>query len=361
MAASSSLSLFTRGQAIEFLERCFGASKASNGGLNISVVCPICRAKTGESNKRKLVIRTDDFRSHCWVCNDPQTKNIYRLVYNHSPELAKQFVSLFGGAYQRFKNKAKPRCVVVDLNTLMEREQSGEFLEEDDNGFSETKEQVVDLPLGFTLLAEWWDKPQKPKSVYFAIQYLKSRGANIADAWYFKYGITDEDRDYRNRVIIPSHDSDGDLNFFTSRTWSDMSRGPKYHNPHFDREHVIFNELNIDWSKELTIVEGPFDLLKANQNATCLLGSSLDETYLLFQRIVHCETPVVLALDNDAKRKTYELAKLFYEYDIKTRIAMVPSSYNDVGQMSKDEFKQILTDASLVTSKALLHYKLKNL
>ena len=32
-----------------------------------------------------------------------------------------------------------------------------------------------------------------------------------------------------------------------------------------------------DWKKELTLVEGPFDLFKCDTNATCLLGSHFTE------------------------------------------------------------------------------------
>ena len=67
---------------------------------------------------------------------------------------------------------------------------------------------------------------------------------------------------------------------------------------------IIFNELNIDWSKELTIVEGPLDLIKTNDNATCLLGSSLTEDMLLFQKIVANKTNIKLALDSDIFSKS---------------------------------------------------------
>lgn len=60
--------MYTRGQAIDFIEKVFGQGSLSNHGANISVTCPMCLQKKGIShNKRKLVIRTDNFLLHCWV------------------------------------------------------------------------------------------------------------------------------------------------------------------------------------------------------------------------------------------------------------------------------------------------------
>jgi hypothetical protein len=62
--------MHTQGQAIDFIEKCFGKSVLSNGGMNASVVCPKCAEKQDNLQKRKLVIRTDDFLTHCWVVGE---------------------------------------------------------------------------------------------------------------------------------------------------------------------------------------------------------------------------------------------------------------------------------------------------
>ena len=111
-------------------------------------------------------------------------------------------------------------------------------------------------------------------------------------------------------------------------------------NPKVSRSEIIFNEINIDWSKELTLVEGPFDLFSCRQNATCLLGSTLNERHRLFSYIVRNRTPVVLALDKDAELKTQKIASLLSSYDIQVRI-MDTSGFEDVGAMSLDEFKKL--------------------
>ena len=106
-------------------------------------------------------------------------------------------------------------------------------------------------------------------------------------------------------------------------------------NPRVKRSEVIFNEINIDWSEELTIVEGPFDLMKSNQNATCLLGSTLNQRHALFKKIVANKTPVLLALDPDASKKTQDIATLLYSFDIAVKVLDI-YPYDDVGEMIYD-------------------------
>jgi len=55
---------FTQGQAITFIEKVFDKGRLSNGGKNISVVCPMCKSvKNDRYEKQKLVIRTDNFNT----------------------------------------------------------------------------------------------------------------------------------------------------------------------------------------------------------------------------------------------------------------------------------------------------------
>ena len=89
----------------------------------------------------------------------------------------------------------------------------------------------------------------------------------------------------------------------------------------------------------MTLVEGPFDLLKCNENATCLLGSSFGPDYLLFRKIVENETPVVLALDEDAKEKALTISRTLAEYGVEVAIMDVPEEKGDVGAMTKEEFR----------------------
>lgn len=304
------MTVFTRGQSITFIEKVFGDGKPSNGGLNLAVVCPeCCASKPAGYSKKKLVIRTDTFITHCWVCGF-KSRNLIPLLKKWYPGHLGEYAKVF-----------------------LEGEQLTDVEQEEP---SEKEQQRVTLPQGFTLLALAEETPEVKK----VKRYLRSRGLKPGkDYWYWKFGIS-SDPDLENRVIIPSFDATGALNYWTARAITKVN-GTKYMNPSVDRTSIIFNEINIDWSKPLTLVEGPFDLLKCNENATCLLGSEFTPEYTLFRKIVENETPVVLAMDPDAKTKALKIAKQLSEYDIQVTCLWVSQQQEDVGAMSKEEFRKL--------------------
>lgn len=339
----------TDAQVVVFVEKAFGHAQQTGSGetLHSNVICPICSEKQVNNTKYKLAIRLHDHLVKCWVCGYKST-NLLHLLEKYKPHLVPEY-------RDKFKFKAKERyqkCVVLDLEHL----------------FETTKElpveNLVQLPLGFTLMATNID--QGNKAVEGAWRYLKSRGLTFGDLWLWKFGVTEYKApkgtsDYRFRVILPSFDVQGNPNYFSARAWWSKFKGNKYANPKIPREDVVFNEMSINWDKELTVVEGVFDLVKCNENATCLLGSSMNDSYLLFKQIVKHNTPVLLALDNDANHKSFKLAKLFLEYGIKVRLLSVPSSLNDVGQMTKAQFLLAREQAKPFTTEDFLRYKLENL
>lgn len=334
--------MYTPGQVVEFIERAFGKATFSNAGLNASVICPKCADKEDDLQKRKLVIRTDDFLTHCWVCGYRST-NLVDLLSKYHPHLVQEYREKF-----RIKQPFQ-RCIVLDVENLFKEKPK------------DLKVEPVVLPPGFKLLAANLGKGIR--SVESAWKYLQSRGVTEGDLWRWKFGVTDHraplgEPDYRFRVIVPSFDVDGNLNYFSARAYWKGFKGNKYANPKTPRELFVFNELAIDWSQELTLVEGVFDLIKCNENATCLLGSILEPTHLLFQKIVEKGTPVLLALDNDAKEKSYRLAKLLSEYGVQVRLFRVPPELNDVGQMTPNWFMEERTRAKLFSSEDYLRYKL---
>ena len=118
----------------------------------------------------------------------------------------------------------------------------------------------------------------------------------------------------------------------------------KYINSKVPKKDIIFNDINIDWTRELTLVEGPFDLTKANENSTCLLGCSLKEGQALFRKIVKNNTPVCLALDPDVRQKAIKIASLLTSYGVAVRMLDV-SGFEDVGEMTKEQFVSRLETA----------------
>ena len=139
---------------------------------------------------------------------------------------------------------------------------------------------------------------------------------------------------YENRIIIPSFNEDGNVNYYIARTYTgDYS---KYKNPPVGRD-IVFNDLFVDWTSDIVLVEGVFDAVKAGHNAIPMLGSTLREGSKLFQKIVRNDTPVYIALDPDAEKKSLEIIKKLLTYDVELyKIEIYP--YADVGEMTTEQF-----------------------
>ena len=141
--------------------------------------------------------------------------------------------------------------------------------------------------------------------------------------------------EYYERVIIPSFNKEGYINFFVSRTYRDGF--PKYKGPAIQKSYIIFNELYIDWNKPIVLTEGIFDAIVAGENAVPLLGSSLQEDHLLFERITKENTVVYIALDSDAQKKEMKIADKLMSYGVEVwKINISP--FKDVGEMTREEF-----------------------
>ncbi len=205
----------------------------------------------------------------------------------------------------------------------------------------ESQRPVIQLPSDFTLLAL---SSKRDPDVRACLNYVLSRGLSERDLWFYKIGVSDDIR-WRRRVIVPSFDRDGRLNYYVGRA-IDQKRRPKYDSPDIDdKAPIVFNEINVDWTKLLVLCEGAFDSFKCGDNSVPLLGSSLNEKSALFSAIITNKTPVALALDADMlQKKVPRIAKKLSVYDVDVKVVDV-SPWSDPGSMTKQEFKTALRAA----------------
>jgi len=144
----------------------------------------------------------------------------------------------------------------------------------------------------------------------------------------------------RNRVLMPSFDLKGELNFWVARAIGDWK--PKYVNANIPANSIIFNEIDVNFGKTLIICEGLFDAIKCGDLAVPLLGSTLDETHVLFDAIVKSNSDVILMLDADALKKAIKIASLLSSYDVNVKIAR---SSPDPGAMTHKACAAAIDDA----------------
>jgi len=343
--------IYTKGQAVDFIEAVFGTGTLSNQGLNISVVCPACRdGHSGTYSKKKLVIRTDNFMCHCWVCGYKSRNLVDLLKRNHTERLVEYLGTFVGAGYLYDDIDDEESKPPVDTKLKLPTGFRPLFVVDDQSLYSEDEIKARTECIRYVRKRIPRDPPVKMAS---HPTLLRRR------VWtpYWKFGLTVEDPGLVHRVIMPSYDENGDLNYYVARAVRD-GMFPKYVNASVPREDIVFNELMLDWSLPLTIVEGPFDLVRCNTNATCLLGSDLTTDYRLFLKILQNRTEVNLALDPDAfQTKTLKIAELLHQYDIPVNIVTLPTGYKDVGEMPRSEFIGILDHAIPYSKNFLLKAK----
>ena len=173
------------------------------------------------------------------------------------------------------------------------------------------KESKVELPTEFLSLSY-----KHPSPVYkHAIYYLSKRGITHKDILKYNIGYCDQGL-YTNRVIIPSYDSEGQLNFFVGRDI--YSSKLKYRNTPTTKDIIGF-ELFINWDEPIILCEGVFDAMTFKRNAIPLFGKTVMSC--LQKKIVKSKVKVIyLALDNDAISDAVKLSENFINNGIEVKM-----------------------------------------
>lgn len=298
-----------------FLSSIFSDVILSKDSTEISVRCPYC----GKAGKSKMCIIIESGVYHCWVC-EAKGRGLAKLISKVNPGKVKEYVQNYS-ASERHRLKEE------------------EGLEEPD----------ISLPDDFKLIMQGNKKDPDWREV---TKYAISRGFNKKTLWEFKVGYS-RSYEWKRRLMLPSFDADGKLNYLTGRS-IDPDNTFRYKNLSKSRNSVIFNEMDIDWKKPLFLSEGPLDLVKVKINKTCLLGSTLSPESLLFEKIVSNSTPIIMILDDDAKKKAVKIADSLVQYDIPLRINFC-SQEADLNELSEESIKNLIN-----TSKAYDYsFKLK--
>lgn len=300
-------------EKLKFLESFLGSYKFSNNTKEAEFFCPFCL-----HHKRKLSINIETDSFQCWKCNKGG-KSLFPIL-----KQKKASASHLDKYVKKFK--AKNVHVKKDL----------------------AKDFVLNLP------EEYHPLIGSGNSLFAKRAYKYMREVrNISDELILKHKIGFcSSGDFANRIIIPSFDKNGNLNFFTSRDIEPNSLMP-YVNaknlPHGYKNTIIINELNVDLKKPVVIVEGYFDLFSSIDNTIALCGSTLNPDSYLFKTLVENNTEVRLALDPDAYyKKTIPISEMFMNYDINVYNVDV-RPYKDMGKMTREQALERIQSAKLVT------------
>jgi DNA primase len=181
------------------LEATLGSGKKDRKTDNYSFHCPFCK-----HHKPKLVVNVDTGNYNCWTCS-PATKG-------------KNPVSLL-------KKLRAPIEHIKEMASYFSVKIKTEEISDIQN--------VVSLPTEFVSLLE------DNSSLDFkrAKSYLKSRGITTSDIQKYNIGYCQTGR-YQDRIIVPSYDNNGVLNYFIARSL-DLNSTRKYDAPSCKKAEIV--------------------------------------------------------------------------------------------------------------------------
>jgi len=238
--------------------------------------CPFCN-----HHKKKLQINCETQKWHCWVCN----KGGYKI-----------------GILLRKINA--PKNIISEVLKIL-----GDY-----QGVSKEKEEITKYDVSLPQCYQPLWKPSEDPLYKNAIHYLKGRNIGPIDILRYSIGFCSSNG-YSNRIIIPSYDAEGKLNYFMARDMFPNSKF-KYKNPPMSKDTVGF-EMFINWKEPIVLVEGIFDAIAIRNNAIPLFGKFPSKT--LVMRLAEKQVKkVYVALDEDAKQDAIKLSKFLMDYGIET-------------------------------------------
>ncbi len=264
----------------------------------IAFDCPACSADKGlpeGDGKGNLEVNYERGMFKCWACQE--TNNMH------------------GPVTKLLKKYGTPKNL---RDYLLVKPDSEQFLGK------EKKKIILTLPESYKKLSKCNGTEYKYQQ---AISYLRERG--ITDEIIEKYDIGFTNRGkFFNRIIIPSYDSDGELNYFIARWFPNEYTKLKYLNPDVEKQEIVFNEGKINWDATIYLVEGATDHI-VTPNSIPLLGKYLPEKLLdLLQE--KAKAYVVIVMDDDAYEDT---VRLYHEINFgelrgKVKVVKCPTGYD---------------------------------
>lgn len=243
--------------------------KHTHSSGQIAFDCPACAHDKGLASgdgKGNLEVNYEKGVFKCWVCSE------YNHMHGGIPKLIRKY-----GSQQNLKDYI---ALYGDTNHI-------QLKNVDDKGHD------IKLPSEYVKLSECTGKEPLYSKV---MAYLKKR--NVTDDMIERYSIGYAfSGEYSGRIILPSFDKYGVLNYFVGRAFMKGVK-PKYMNPTVDKSEIIFNEYLLNPDATIYLLEGAFDHIVV-PNSTPLLGKYVSDKLFYWLQEKACANIVIL-LDPDA-------------------------------------------------------------
>lgn len=275
--------------------------------------CPFCN-----HHKPKLQVDINSQLWHCWVC-DSKGRKLYTLLKK------------IGVPKDKLRQLAS---LLHDYIPLVIKKEEGE--------------EFIALPLEFTSLRSKHNDLEYPH----AIKYLRERGISYEEIIKYNIGYCPTG-DYQGRIVIPSYDDKGKLNYFIARSYY-RDTYLKYKYPKSPRNIIPF-DLYINWKEPITLCEGVFDAIAFKRNAIPLLGKFMSKK--IYEKIVRERPPKInIALDADARVDALKIANRLMGCGI--NVSLVEIDESDPSDLGYDQVNQILSKSTSLGFEEFIKLKL---
>ena len=307
----------TNNALVFLMDSVLGKGKSTSKG-NRAYHCPECK-----HHKLKLEINLEESSPHfqsyqCWVCGFKGKKltSLFKKIDADSDKISQLKLLI--------KTDAKHIEIVDNKKAILPKE----FI------------SLVNPPIN-SLTAK------------HALNYLKNRGITKEDIIKYNIGYCEFGR-YANMIIIPSYNSEGNLNYFTARNFN-KNTSVKYRNPDVTRD-IIGLELFINWNTPITLCEGMFDAIAIKRNSIPLLGKTIQKS--LMKKLINSTVQkIYIALDKDAIKQALNFCETLMNEG--KEVYLVDIDDKDPSDMGFEKFTGLVQNTLPLTFSNLLEKKLQ--
>jgi len=302
-------------ELLRILENVLGGGKKLRNS-EVAFHCPFCN-----HYKPKLQVNLESHNWHCWVCNARGRKvvQLFKKLKVSNQVLSQVYDVV--DEYIPYKNK-------------------------------EDIEETVSIP---TEILNLWERRTTPEYKHTML-YLHKRGITAKDI--LKYNISYCEKGlYSNRIIIPSYDSEGQLNYFVGRSFH-MDSTMKYKNPKVSKDIIGF-DLFINWDLPIVLCEGVFDAIAIKRNAIPLFGKTIPKS--LHKKIIEKKVrDIYIALDKDAILDSLKMVEMFLNEGRNVYMINLDEG-KDPSLLGFKKFTKLMLNTQSINQAGLLKYKLQSI
>ncbi len=303
-----------RGQEFHsIIQNIFGDVNGYLQSEQVQVNCPRCQEREGLSQpdgKFNLEINTAKRMFRCWKCDEPKfSGSLGRLIKTFGTSIDYEIYKSYAGIFQDY------------------------IFDEEEKEYFQVK-----LPDETILFSQMDIKNPEHFEAYNYLVNERKISRDIILKYRLGFCTTGK---YAKRIIIPSYDINGNINYFIGRYYGSDQKNRKkmpYLNPKADKDAIIFNEGLVNWDSTVYLVEGAFEMLSFPVNSIPMLGKTLSTT--LFMKLKELKPDVVVLLDPDAYKNSVELFYTLYTIYIgceeRVKIVKIPTE-EDLDELRKNQ------------------------